>query len=113
MPGWVTLIRCGVAPGQGVNPEYVHDCHFEDLIELIKNGVQDLILLSTLIVVVASVFIGFKLLTSGGNESAYTESKTMAWKVVKGYVWILAGWVIVYTITSAVLKSDFNFLLGP
>lgn len=113
MPGWITLIRCGVAPGEGVNAEFLHDCHFEDLIELIKNAIQDLVLLSTLIVVAVSVVIGFKLLTSGGNENAYKESRTMAWKVVKGYVWILAAWVIVYTITSAVLKSDFNFLLGP
>lgn len=88
------------------------DCTFADFVQLIKNGITDLVLFSTLIAVAVFVYAGFILLTSGGNVSKYEQAKGMLWKVVIGYLWILAAWLIVYTITSALIKADFNFLLG-
>ena len=86
-------------------------CNFAAFIQLIKNGIHDLVIFSTLIVVVVLVYAGFTLLTSGGNQAKYKEATGMLWKVVIGYVWILSAWLIVYTITTALLKADFNFLL--
>ncbi len=112
IPGWQDLIICGLDPKQpGVNTLYTHPCHIGDFIQLIKNGITDLVLFSTLVVVFMCVIAGLNLLKSQGNSSALTAAKDMMWKVLMGYVWILAAWVIVYFITSALIKADFNFFL--
>ena len=86
-------------------------CNFVALIQLIKNGIHDLVIFSTFIVVMVFVYAGLTLLFSRGNQNKSTEVKGMFWKVVVGYVWILAAWPIVYTITSVLLNDSFNFLL--
>ena len=103
MPGWKPLIVCA-------GP----DCSFGSLILLTKNLIHDLVLLSTLMAVAVFCYAGFKLLTSGGSTSEKDKAKEMLIKVVKGYLWILAAWLIVYTITSVLLKPDSGYtLLGP
>lgn len=106
MPGWKPLIICNNPP------EFPAACEFSHFMELIKNGITDLVILSTFIAVIVFVWVGIKLMTSGGNPGAMTEAKGMLWKVVLGYIWILAAWLVVYTITSVLLKPEFNFLLG-
>ncbi len=108
LPGWQPLRVCG---GYASDIQGLPKCDFWALLTLIKNGITDLVLLSTLLAVAVFVIVGIKLLTSGGNTSVYTEAKTMLWKVVMGYVWILGAWLIVYTVLNALLKSDFNILL--
>ena len=103
MPGWRNLIVC-----DGVKVP----CTFAKLIELIQVGIHDLVLLSTLLVIGVFVMAGIKLLSSGGNPGALTEVKSMLWSVVMGYMWILAAWLIVYTITSILLKPGYSLLLG-
>jgi hypothetical protein len=105
MPGWKTITHiCDPIKGP--------PCNFNAFMTLIKNGIFDLVLISTLIVVFMLVYAGFKLLTSQGNTAAYTDVKKIFGKVVWGYVIVLAAWLIVYTITGALLNSDANFLLG-
>ena len=103
IPGWQPLIVC-----DGVDPP----CNIGSVIELIKNGIADLVLISTLLVVVALVISGFRLLTSFGKPKALEETKTMFSKIVIGYGIILTAWVVVYTITSVLLKPEFNFFLS-
>lgn len=105
MPGWQSLVVCDPA-----RTNSLPDCDFKALIMLIKVGMQDLVLIATLLAVIVFLLAGIKLLTSGGNEGALKEARSMLWKVVLGYVWILAGWVIVYTITSVLLKSGYSLL---
>lgn len=102
MPGWKPLIICD-------GP----DCGFGSLILLLKNLIHDLVLLSTILAVIAFFYAGFLLLTSGGSETNKTRAVTMLWKVVKGYLWILAAWLIVYTITSVLLKDGYSLLGAP
>lgn len=85
-------------------------CTFESLISLFKVAVNALIEIATLITVAALIMMGFKLMTSGGNPSARTEVKNRAWAILKGYFFILAAWVIVYTITSVLVKDGFSLL---
>ena len=102
MAVWQKLIVCD---GTTADP-----CTFESFIKLIKAGIQDLVFIATLLTVVIFIFAGIKLLTSGGNEGALKEARSMLWKVLLGYVWILAAWLIVYTITSVLLDSGFSLL---
>jgi len=100
VPGWQPLIVCN------------KDCEFGHLILLVKNLITDLVLISTLLATMVFIYIGIILLTSGGNPGAMTKAKDMFMKVVIGYLWILAAWLLVYTITSVLLKPEFTFLLG-
>ncbi|MDP2642127.1 MAG: hypothetical protein Q8P21_02465 [bacterium] len=87
-------------------------CSFSDLIVLTQNLINNLIVISTLLATAAFAYAGFILLISGGNESAKTKAKDIFFKVLKGYLWILAAWLLVYTITSVLLNPGYS-LLGP
>jgi uncharacterized membrane protein len=105
---WASLIVCDVPGGQGNLP----DCDYYALIHLFKVLMQDLVVLSTFICIIAFCFAGFKLLTSGGNTNSMSEVKHMLTSILIGYVCIIGAWVIVYTITSALLVSQDYTLLG-
>ncbi len=85
-------------------------CTFADLVELIRVLFNDAVLLSTLVVVILFIYAGFILLTSGGNTAKWTQAKGILWNILLGYIWILVAWVIVYTISKALLFSEFTFL---
>ena len=88
-------------------------CTFSDLITLVKNLINALVILSTFFATAAFAYAGFLLLTSGGNESAKTKAKEVFRKVLIGYLWILAAWLIVYTITSVLLNEGYSLLGAP
>jgi hypothetical protein len=107
MPGWKSLIVCDGVPG-GELPV----CSFESIIELIKAAITDMVILSTLVVVGLLAYVGILLLTSGGNEGARKKGKDIFFQVIIGYLWILGGWLVIYTITSALLSDDYFTFLG-
>ena len=107
LPGWRPLTVCDVV---------TKPCGYDELVgELLPNAIQNLVLVSTLVVVGILVFAGFILLKSQGDSGAMTKVKEMLWKVVIGYLWIMAAWLIVYSITSALLRSpaDYSLLGAP
>ena len=89
------------------------DCSYGDLITLIKNVINDLVILSTFVVIAALVFLGVKLLTSGEKANALKEVKDLFGKVIVGYFFIIAGWLIVYTITSVLFRPGYSILGSP
>jgi hypothetical protein len=89
------------------------DCDYNDLIRLAQIVINNLIVIATVLATIAFVWIGFKLLTSGGNPGAKDEAKKMAGKVLLGFVWILAAWLVVYTITSVLLNDGYSILGRP
>ena len=102
MPGWKNLIVCD---GTALDP-----CTFEKLTLLVKALINNLVILSTFLAVVAFAWAGFLLLTSGGNEAGKTKAKKMLGKVLIGYLWILGAWVVVYTVTSVLLKDGYSII---
>ncbi|MDP3763845.1 MAG: pilin [bacterium] len=107
------LVICGVAPGKDVNPLYTHACTFNDLVTLLQNLITDLVIISTFLATAAFAYAGFILLTSGGSEGKKDEAKKIFTKVLIGYLWILGAWLLVYTITSVLLKSGYSLLGAP
>ncbi len=89
------------------------DCTFAHLIQLTQNLINALIILSTFLATAAFAYAGILLLVSGGNESAKTKAKDIFLKVLKGYLWILGAWLLVYTITSVLLRPGFSILGAP
>ncbi|MBX4206549.1 hypothetical protein KW784_02065 [Candidatus Parcubacteria bacterium] len=115
IPGWKPLTNfCDpllkVGEISKANPPLPR-CDISQVVQLIKYGIQDLVIFSTLLLVAAAVYAGIKLVTSQGNPNALKEAGTMLRKIVFGYAVILVAWVLVYTITSTLLNADFNFLL--
>ena len=101
--GWQPLIVC-----DGV----ITPCTFASLVTLAQNLITDLIIFSTFLAVAAFAYAGILLLTSGGSEGQRDKAKDVFLKVLKGYLWILGAWLLVYTITSVLLKTGY-FLLTP
>jgi hypothetical protein len=87
-------------------------CGFNDLMQLARNLVTFLVIISTFLATAVFIFGGIKLLTSAGNENAMKETKTMLMKVLIGYIWILVAWVLVYTIMSVLLQQEYTQLLN-
>lgn len=108
---WRDMVICGVTPGPGANPLYTHPCGYADLIRLIQALIGNLVVLSTMLATIGFIWVGFKLMTAGGNPGAMKEAKEMFGKIFLGFFWILAAWVVVYTITTALLKPEFNTIL--
>ena len=102
MPGWKSLIVC-------TGP----DCNFSSLIALAKALITDLVIISTFLAVASFAYAGIVLLSSGGNTSARTKAQGIFTNVLIGYLWILGAWVVVYTITSVLLKSGYSLLGAP
>lgn len=89
------------------------DCTFSSLITLVQNLIYNLIVISTFLAIAAFAYAGFILLTSGGSEGKRDKAKDVFWKVLKGYLWILGAWLLVYTITSVLLQDGKGFsILG-
>jgi len=105
---WEPLIVC-----DGVKTTELPECDFNSLITLVKVLITDLVYLSTFLAVAAFAYAGYILLTSGGNTSARDKAKGVFMKVLIGYLWILAAWLIVYTITSVLLKPGYSLLGAP
>jgi hypothetical protein len=114
LPGWQPLIVCTGAPDPAST---LPECHLGELLQLVKNGMTDLMLIASLIVVFAAIIAGFKLVTAGmsGNYGAANEAKRMFGKIVTGFAVVLLAWLIVYTLASTLLKggpNGFYYFLG-
>jgi hypothetical protein len=85
-------------------------CDFNVLMKVIKNTINALIALATLMTTIALIWIGFVLVTAGvrGDVGAATAAKKTAGTILKGYLWILAAWLIVYTIFTTLLKDGYD-----
>lgn len=98
------LVICGKSGATGV--QYTEACNFNHLVLVGQNAIYNLVLISTLLAVVVFIFAGFKLITSGGNSGKKDEAKKMLMKVLWGYLWILAAWLLIYTITKTLVNTD-------
>lgn len=72
------------------------DCNFNTLIDTINRVINFLIFyIGFPIVAIVIAWAGVKLLTSGGNEKAKSEAKSMIFKVIIGLVVALLCWAII------------------
>jgi flagellar biosynthesis/type III secretory pathway M-ring protein FliF/YscJ len=85
-------------------------CNFTDLINLFQSVILFGIWLASLVVVFVLIKTGFKMITTGSpNELA--EAKKSMTKVLLGYFFMLAGWLLVKTILTYLgVSSDYQML---
>ena len=101
---WQPLIVCDGA---------TEPCTFGHLVTLAQNLITDLIIISTLLATAAFIYAGFILLTSGGSTTKKDQAKKVFYNVLWGYLWILVAWLLVYTITKALLWPGYDILGAP
>ena len=103
--GWLlfTIVPCGED-----DPD---TCNLNQLVELIRRIINVLFAVSIPLSLIAFTWVGILLLTAKGNVGRIRQAKEIALKVLIGFIFILAAWLIVYTITSALLKPEFNQFL--
>ncbi len=89
------------------------NCEFGHLVVLAQNLIHNLVVLSTFIVVFVFAYAGFLLISSGGSTSKKEAAKHAFKMVLIGYLWILVAWLLIYTITEALLEDNFNLLGEP
>lgn len=97
------LIPCG-GGGAGTGES---ECTFQDFLQLFANLVFYMVLISVPIAAIMFAYAGFKIMTSQGG-AGLSQGKTMMVKVLIGFVFILAAWIIVSTIVNALVTSEFS-----
>jgi hypothetical protein len=88
-------------------------CTWDKLIELARQLIKALVIISTFLAGAVFAYAGLQLLLAGGNETKFKGAITMIKKVGIGYLWILAAWLVVYTISEALLNPGFSLLGTP
>lgn len=106
------IVPCGC--NVDANGTVLDKCTFNDFLIGIKNLTNYLIVLAASLAALAFAWAGILYLTAGGNPSQIETAHTIFWKVFKGFIVMLAAWLIVYTITAALIpkeKRDQGFTL--
>lgn len=85
-------------------------CNFYDLVNLFQAVILFGIYLASVVVVLVLIKTGFKMITTG-SPSELAEAKKSLTKVLLGYFFMLAGWLIVkFILTQLGVSSDYQML---
>lgn len=84
-----------------------NDCDFDGLMKLVNNIINWIIMISFPVAAGVFAWAGFKLMTTGISDER-NKAKDMFWKVFWGFIAILSAWIIVTTITDALLSDGSN-----
>lgn len=91
---------------RGIVPSCKNDnCGWGDLIELARKLVNYLILISAPIAAIVFAYAGFLLTTAGPDTGKRETAKKLFLNATIGFIFVLVAWLIVYTITNALLTS--------
>lgn len=105
-----------IIPCNGIDDPNTADkdesCDYDDIIKLINRGIDFFLVYLVLpICVVAAMYSGWLLLTSGGDVSARKRALGIFRQVVIGLIIILCAWLVVNTLLVAFgLKDGFSLL---
>ena len=99
------LIPCNGTETTVINGKTVTGCTFDHFVQLGQNLINFLIVLSIPLTAIAFAWAGFLMVTSAGSEEKIKQGKAIFGKVLVGFIFILGAWLIVYTITTALLND--------
>jgi hypothetical protein len=96
----------GLVPCGGDGEPACESCH---VVSLANNVISWLVLILGTVAAIVIIYAGIKLVTSGGNQRAMEDAKSMMTNVIIGYVIVLAGWLIIdYVMKVLVNESSFG-----
>jgi hypothetical protein len=88
-------------------PDCSPNCGYNDLLQLVNNVISWIIMIAVPVAAGVFAWAGIKYMTTGVSDQK-SAAKAMIGKVFIGLVFILAAWVIVTTITNALLSDGSN-----
>jgi hypothetical protein len=94
------LIPCD---GSDANP-----CTFTSLMELANNVILYLIYISIPLAAISFTYAGWLFITAGGNPRQISQAWSIFRKVAIGLIFILSAWLIVKTVTDALIYPEFS-----
>lgn len=86
------------------------DCTFSDLFVLGNRILKLLVILAIPIAAGMFAYAGARMLSAGGNEEVIKDAKKVFYRVFVGFLFVLAAYLIVYTITSVLLDDKYSTL---
>ncbi|MEX0924836.1 MAG: pilin [Candidatus Paceibacterota bacterium] len=82
-------------------------CDFSDIMTLIQNIITWIILFTIPVAALMFSYAGFLLISAQGDEGKIRQGKQIFGYVLTGFVFVLAAWLIVYTVASVLLDDEF------
>lgn len=83
------------------------DCTFDDLIILVNNIIQFLIFsVAVPLAAIGFMVMGAKMVIYSNKESAKTEAKEGIWLIIKGFLIMLAAFVVIKTVLYSLLSDS-------
>ncbi len=109
------LVPCnGASKDAQGNPTV--ECDFNQLLNMINRVIKFLLYLSIPLILGIIIYTAFKFLTANGDPGKLADAKKMLIPVAIGLFWVLAAYIVVYTVldklladgTSSDARSIFN-----
>lgn len=94
------IIKCE-GKAVDVQGKSIHQCDFKDLVRQINAIITFLFYISVMLATIAFIYCGFLFLTAGGDAGKAKQAREIMYKVVIGFIWIFAAFLVVKFITSA------------
>ncbi|MFM2357377.1 MAG: Type secretion system pilin [Candidatus Parcubacteria bacterium] len=82
-------------------------CGFNDIVGLINRLVKFVFYVSVPIAALLFAYAGFLFLTAGPNAGQADRAKGIFTNVAVGFIIILSAYLIVYTVTNAIIEDGF------
>ena len=86
------------------------ECGWKEFILLGQKIINYLILLTIPLAAVTFAYSGFLIMTAGGDAGQVKKGKDMFTKVAIGIAWVLAAWLVINTILTALVGSEYSLL---
>lgn len=81
-------------------------CDFKDFVETLNGIINWIISIAGIIFTLTLVYAGFLYMLSGDNPGKKTEAVDMMWNTLKGFLFILTAWLIIYTILNVLIPEN-------
>ena len=99
------------AKNKGLIPCNGPECTFTDLLRGIDGIIDFLIKISIPIAMILFAYAGFLYITAAGNSGKIGKAHDVFKDVIVGFLIVLSAWLIVNTIVSPLISSDYETLL--
>ncbi|OHA89134.1 MAG: hypothetical protein A2653_02905 [Candidatus Zambryskibacteria bacterium RIFCSPHIGHO2_01_FULL_43_25] len=84
-------------------------CGFDDLVELAEKILKFMIIIAIPLAALSFIWAGAIYITAEGSQSKIEKAHGIFKKTLIGFIFVLAAWVIVYTIGKALLDPGSTF----
>lgn len=106
-------VTCATGQGQYRGKDY-GDCGWYDLIALVKRAISFMVYIAASLSAMAFAYAGFLYMTAFGNSGKIEQAHGIFSKTITGILFVLMGWLIVYTILQAFdIQEGFSILKSP